>query len=285
MTASAIVSTTFAGLDGLYVGFKDTNNMFNGFSALTAAGSSGMRKIKGVQKVPSALPQPNRKYIKGDDRIIDQFMFAADSLPGGTIEVGTNDLTLDAAVQNSTTYTLGNWLMGIYGISNPTFPSMMLLGHQQAHSQDSASVGATGFNNILWPNVQMLPLGEDDPSFQNEGKNMYGCTFMPFAVAPWGADLDTSNFSVEDGIKIKWWSQYRTFMFAIVGDGTQTTFVVDHTPVNVASTKVFGFNLDGSGSVAAVTVSSLVTSTKTITVGSALLTTKLYVCLYEASKI
>lgn len=283
----ATTVATFAGLDGLYTGFRNQYSVFNGYSNLAASGASGMRKIKGAQKVPSVLPQPNRKYIKGDDGIFDNYMFAADSLPGGMVEVGTSDLALDAAALSATNYTLGNWLMGLYGPSNPSFLNMVLLGHQQSHSQDSGSVGNAGYMNHLWPNVQLFPLGGDDPAYQNEGKDMYGATFIPFTTTPWGAALSSSNFTLVDGIRIDWWSQYRTFIYAVIGDDIATSFTVDHTPVNVASTKVFSTVLaDGSSGGTSVPVTTVTPSSKTVSIAATVLaSTKLYVCIYEASKL
>jgi|SRR6185369_8049725 len=277
-------STTFAGLDALWVSFVNSSGLMSGFSNITVnATSSGMRKMKAAQTMPSALAQPVRKTIPGDDRPYDQFVFSPTELPGGDVEMGTNDLALDAAAQNSTTWTLGQWLMGIYGIANPTFANLMLLGHQQAHSQDSGSVGQAGYNNILYPNCQLFPVGEDSPAFQAEGKNKYSATFLPFSTFPVGEVLDSTNFSVENGTKVKWWSRYRTLFFAKLGDATWTDIVLDYTPVNVASTKVGLTTSAGSFSLA--TVSSVTQSTKTVVLSAAPAAATMAVVMYEVLRL
>lgn len=274
---------TFAGLDGVYTSFINSSGLMNGFSNISAtAAASGMRKIKAAQTLPSALPAPNRKYIKGDDRPVDQFLFTADTLPGGNLEFGETDLTLDAAAQNSTNWTLGNWQQAIYGISSPSFANMMLLAHQQSHSQDLANPGQAGFMNLLWPSVQLLPLGEDNPNYQGEGKSIYGATFLPFLVHPTGSVLST-NFGVTDGIRIKWWSKYRTLFYCRIGDGTWTTMTLDNKPVDVASTQVFGTTTGGTLSTK--TVSSVVPSTRIVTLSAAPASGEVVVVMYEASQI
>lgn len=273
---------TFAGLDGLYVSFLNSAGLMSGFSNISSTPSaSGLRKMRAVQKLPSALQTPNKKYIKGDDGIQDTFQFAADTLPTGTIELGETDLSLDAAAQSSTNWTLGNWQQAIYGISNPSFTNMMLLSHQQSHSQDTANPGQAGFLNILYPNTQLLPMGEDDPAYQQEGKNQYSVSFLPFLIHPLGAAL-TANFAVTDGIKIKWWSRYRTMFYAAIMPGATATITLDNTPVDAASIKAFG-NLSGTNT--QLTVSSVNTSTRVVTLSANVTIDTLVVVMYEASRI
>lgn len=275
-------TTTFAGADGAYCSFVNSAGIMNGFGNVSAAAaSSGMRKMKAIETVPSALPGINRKVIKGDNRPYDQFTFAADTLPGGDLLMGTSDLALDAAAQNSSLYTLGAWTMGIYGISNPTFANMLLLAHQDAHSQDVGNSGV-GYINSLYPNCQLFPLAEENPNYQTEGKNRYGVTFLPFSSVPWGGALDNTNFSVSDGTKIKWFSQYRSFLYAKIGDGTWTNIVLDYTPVSAAKTKVF---VTASGVTTQATVSSVTPSTKTVVVSAAPANLASVVVIYEASKL
>jgi hypothetical protein len=273
---------TFAGLDGLYVSFLNSAGLMSGFSNISATPSaSGLRKIKAAQKLPSALQTPNKKYIKGDDSIHDTFQFAADTLPTGTVEVGETDLTLDAAAQSSTNWTLGNWQQAIYGISNPSFANMMLLSHQQSHSQDLANPGQAGFMNILYPNTQLLPMGEDDPAYQQEGKNQYSVSFLPFLVHPTGSSL-TTNFGVTDGLKIKWWSRYRTMFYAAIMAGSVATITLDNTPVDTASIKAFQTS---AGVTTQLTVSSVNTSTRVVTLSTSPTAGDLVVVIYEASRI
>lgn len=274
---------TFAGLDALWVSFVNSAGIMNGFANVSAPGaSSGMRKMKAAQSLPSAIPTPNRKVIKADDIPYDQFLFSADTLPGGDIKMGANDFALAAAAQNSTLWTLGNWLMAIYGIGAPTLPNLMVLGHTQAHSQDAGSTGQAGFKNILIPNVQMLPTGESAPAYQAEGDESYGATFLPFTVFPFGNLLDNTNFSVIDGTKVEWFSKYRTLFFGAIGDGSAVAFVVPWTPVDVASTKAYGTH---AGVTSLLTVSTVVPSTKTITLSAAPASGDNVVIMLEVSKL
>ncbi len=272
-------SMTFAGLDGIYVSFVNAGGLMIGFAKISTNGSeSGLRRLKASQTLPNALPAPVRKTIPGDDGIADSFLFSSAELPGGDIEMGTNDLALDAAAQSSAVWTLGNWNLGIYGISTPTLGNMMLLAHQQAHSKD-AGASLAGFKNVLYPNAQLLPLAGDNPAHQTEGKNRYTAQFLPFSTFPLGQLLDSTNFNVTDGTKVEWFSVQRTFFYAKIFDGIATTIVVDKTPVDVASTKV-GLTTSG-GAFSLATVSTVVPATKTITLSVAPAAGTLGVAMFE----
>lgn len=270
---------TFAGLDGIYTGFVNSNGLFIGFAKVDAAGeSSGLRRIKAAQTLPSALSQPQRKFIPGDDTIYDQFIFGPNELPGGDLEVGATDLALDAAAQGSTVWTLGNWDMGIYGISLPTFGNLLILGHQQAHNKDAGGSGS-GFKNMLYPTAQLLPLGGDNPAHQAEGKNRYTATFSPFTKFPMGQLLDSTNFTVVDGIRVEWYSTYRCWLFAKQFAGGDANIVLDKTPIDAASTKV-GLTTSG-GSFSLATISSVTPGTKTVVLSAAPAADTIGVVLYE----
>jgi len=276
-------SWTFEGLDGIWGGFINDSGLFTGFANVSTPGaSSGLRRFKAAQTLPSALAAPQRKTIPGDNGPYDTFIVRASELPSGDIEMGTIDLALDAAAQGSTVWTLGQWAIGIYGMSMPTFENMLLLGHREAHSDD---VGGriSGYMNELYPSVQLLPRGGDNAAYQAEGKARYSAAFLPFSVFPLGQLLDNTNFTVEDGIRAVWFSKYRTYLYATVFDGSSADMVVDHTPISVAATKVGLTTSAGVFSLA--TVSSVTPSTKTITLSASPASGTIGVAMFEGKPV
>lgn len=278
-------NATFAGAETLFASFITAAGIMNGYGNLQAGDSSagsGMRRIKGVQTMPLPLPVPNRKVIKGDDAKIRTFTFPGDQLIQGNIEVAETDVAFEAAVQGSLPWTLGNWTLGIRGISMPVFSNIMLLEHQLSASEDSGSAGDNGYINNLYPNCKLTPLGDQQSAFQAEGKVRYDTVFDPFQSFPLGMALDSTNFGVSDGTSVSWWSKYRTLFYAKIGDGTWTNIVLDFTPVNAASTKVY---VTDAGVTSAATVSSVTPSTKTVVLSSAPALNDYVVVMYEAQRL
>lgn len=278
-------NASFAGAESLFASYITAAGIMNGFANLQAgdtSAGSGMRRVRGVQTMPLALPNPNHKVIKGDDAKIRTFTFPGDQLVQGNIEVAETDLTFEAAAQGSLVWSLGNWNMGIRGISMPTLSNLMILAHQLAASEDSGSAGDNGYINNLYPNCKLVPLGDQQAAFQAEGKVRYDTIFDPFQSFPLGMALDSSNFGSSDGTSVTWWSKYRTLFYGKIGDGTWTSAVLDFTPVNAASTKAY---VTHAGVTTAATISSVTPSTKTVVLSVAPALNDYVVIMYEAQRL
>jgi len=273
------VKWTAGGLDGVHVGCRGASGFMAGFSNLTAASvglGSGMRKIP-AKTAPLPIPPPVVKPVLADDGVLDNFTYASADPNQGILEVSTFDKTIENAVEGKTSVAVGIYTFSGRGgaIGNPQ--KMMVLLTRQAHSLDSGSAVA-GFENELVLDVSMKPFGDESKAHQGDANNRIQCTFNDAPLTFWGALMSGGSvFSIAKQMSVVWFSQYRSMLHLFVGDGSLAeTTALDYTPVDAASTKAWNF---ATG--AALTVSSVNTTTKTVTLSAAPASGVLVAILYQ----
>lgn len=258
----AVTAFDFAGASSLYASKRLSNGLMAGFVPVASAGdSAGMRRMKAVQTVPNPLLEPTRVTNTGDNVRQTTYQFANGDDAGGTLEMGFFDIDLESAFIGLTSWTLGNWKIGLRGNSNPIFSNIILLAHSQATSKDSATYGQAGYMNTLFPNCQLLPLGQESQAYQTVGKNRYAIVVNPITETPLALGQMLSQFASSDGLSFYWWSAYPCLMHAKIGNGTWDTITIDGTLVNAAATKVYTTN---AGTSTAATVSGATAQTITL---------------------
>lgn len=279
---TATTSINFAGASSIYASRMSSLGLMSGWSNVSAdAASSGMRRIKAIQTIPNPILEPKRVTIKGDNVRQTTYLFANDGDATGNLELGNSDADLENTAIGTTAWTLGNWKQTIRGIASPNFANIMLLVHSQATSQDAATLGQTGFMNVLYPNCQLLPLGHENQAYQAEGKFRFAITVNPISQHPLGLSLLLANFGVSNGLSIEWFSTYPTMFHCKIGDGTWTTITTDGVPVDTASTKVYK-TVSGTTTTAS-TVSSVTPASNLITVSAAPASASVNIAMYESS--
>lgn len=276
-----IVSWAAAGLDAIHVGYRNADGVIVGFANLTASNTdtaSSMRRLKGAQTAPLAIPGTDKVNIAGDNTRIASFQFASVEDVSFTMELGVTDLLFEAAAQGSTKYTLGDTEWGVRGTSDITPNNFFVLLTRNAKSQDSGTLGSAGFESLLIYNCQIQPTGDDAFTNRAEGKARYDVIADRVDVLPWITAFSGSNFSVSNGIVSPITSDNRVMFDTWVADGTEDDFEVAYTPISAAKTHVFN-----ATSGAALTVSTVTPSTKNIVLSAAPTTGTICVCFYEFS--
>lgn len=271
-----------AGLDAIHLTARNSGGFMSGYAKLTASNTgtgSGMRRLKGAINAPFAIPEPNRKAIRGDNRRIATFQFENGNPNAFTLDMGVTDLNSEGFMQGSTLVTVGEWDFGIRGASNPTYQDMILLLTRDNSSQETGSLGTSGFENMLILNVNATPLGDDNFADSAEGGSRYACIADPADVTPWGVNL-YSAFGLREATTIVWSSEYRCAMQAFVGDGAITAIPVDYTPASSSTAKAKVYN---TATGVAMTTSSVSVGGKTVTVSVAPTSGVLYVVIYEVA--
>lgn len=275
------VKWTAAGLDAIHAGYRGSGGNMAGFSNLTAASVgllSGMRRLKAAKTAPVPIAAPVIKPILGDDGVYDSYLFASADPNQGVLELSQFDVAFENAVQGTTSATaVGDYTWAGRGgsIGNPA--NMMYLLTRQAHSFDSGS-GVAGFENELVLNAQTTPLYDESKAHQQEGNNRYQITFNEVSKTFRGTTMSAAAvYSIERRQSEVWFSQYRSMIALFVGDGALTeTPALDYAPVSAATTKAFLFSTG-----AALTVSSVNTTTKTVTLSAAPASGALVVIVYQ----
>lgn len=272
---------TAAGLDAIHVA-KMRSSLFAGYSGLSAASTpntgSGMRRLLGAQTAPFALPANVKKAIPGDDTIVDTFTFGSAEPSSGVLLLGIRDNDFDVAAEGTTANTVG--IYDFYGtgdtIANPEV--WMFLLTKQAHSKDSGSTDAAGWVNELWLSCKVQPLGEEQWAHQAENNFRYDTTFNQATKTPWGVSTTTA-FGTAYRRAIRWGSLYRSMLHVWIADNSAVeTTALDYTPIDAASTKAWNGTTG-----AALTVSSVNTSTKKPTLSAAPASGVPVVMLYQTA--
>lgn len=258
------VKWTRAGLDAIHVAYRNsTTGHFAGFSNLSTASTpdtgSGARRLFAAQTAPTTIPAKVAKTIQGDDVAFDSYLFGSAEVATGQLEFGQVDGAFKDAAEGTSSKAVGIYTM--YGsgdsIANPG--AFMFLLTRQAKEN-----GVGGFETEVVLSTRVDPIGDEDRAFQKEGKDRYTVTFNNSLYTPWG-ETCTSAFGVSTRKSILIPSQYRLMFHIWIADGTEVeTTALDYTPTTAAQTKAYNATTGG-----ALTVSSINTSTKTVTLNAA----------------
>lgn len=252
-----------------------------GFSNLLAAGTntgSGMRRLLAAETAPFSIKPPVVKSIPGDDGPFDSFTFASSEANTGILELGNNDGTFDLAADGTTKKTVGGYDFYPRGgsIANPG--SFMFLLTRQAHGQDSATLGSNGFENELVFNTRVKPLGDEDRAYQKEGKARHLITFNETNILPFGT-TSAADFGTYSRQSMIFHSDKRSMFHIWVADGSAAvTTALDYTPDVASTIKAWNFTLG-----TALTVSSVNTTTRIVTLSAIPLINNIILVLYQTA--
>lgn len=261
------------GSDGYLIGNTAT---------LPSAGANGsaIRRLLGATTAPIAVPDSETVPIPGDDGVLAQFLFGAGNLPNGVIEMSVRDMVFDAIATRTNVATLGSSSMSM-GAGQPDFnpESLMFLFTRQSMNWDSTNKGAPRWESVLAFNTQVTPL-QSEYGIKAPAVYRYSLSLSKTDTLTWGQTFtDAVHGRLLDAlVPIK--SNYPLHIIRYVGDGAETTFNLEFTPISVAETVVW---VDGYP----VTVSSVDTANKTFTLAVAPALNAKIVVVYghEASEV
>lgn len=232
---------TSAGADILYYGARDGNGYLIGGTATapTAGDADGnpMLKAEGVKNFPHAITEPDVINITGDDGIISQYLFEPVELPNFVVDLSTYNLTLDALVQTTTVYSVGDSDIGVIQPTIPTYQDMILILQAQGKSRASASSNASLWHTLIVPNCQMAALGRDNWQERAASMNRYRVTTNSVTQFPWGEALSEVNNGCLEAAAFYITSENRIHMHRFTGNASQVQFNLDYTPAEESSDK------------------------------------------------
>lgn len=267
------------GLYAIQTGQRGATGYFAGWAGLDAADTdteSSMRLLVGGVSAPSPLPQSTHVRNRGRDGYISDRIF--DAAPNDfTIGFEDFDADLSALLNTITLFTLGEW--DIVAEGGPvTFQDMMWLFTRHAISKEAATDGDEGFENLL----VYASSGRYEPG------NMEWQAPGAFSVVATGSPVQKTIFGTtvlaahgqQSMYTERWFSQYPCSLTCFVADGAEVDIGLGYTPISTAKTKCYNFT-DG----AAVTVSSVNTSTDEAVIAAAQDSGDLLVVLYESTDI
>lgn len=268
-----------AGLAAIQIGARNSSGLFQGYGKLTASDTgdvSGMRRVRGAVTGANPVPDITRIRNRGDDGYIATHLFEAEP-PEFNLEFESTDIEVEAFLTSATILALGEWDMAGRGQGIPTLQDTTVLMCRQTESQEVGATG-NGYENLLIASAKFRPT-PGDYSWQAVGTSVLNGAADRVTTLPWGATV-TSAIGQSDLMTMTWMSTFPCTMVALVGDGAEDEFVLPYAPSTVARTKAWRTDTG-----AALTVSSVNSGAKSITLSAAPASGLLVVVLLEVTDL
>lgn len=236
---TGISTFTSAGIDRVLWARNNANGIPMGAAGTLANGAdAAMSRLKGIQNFNVALQQPRRVNIPGDDGVQAQFLFEADTLPSGDMVLGVFNAALVAAAQGSKTYTDGDFSGFVLQPGSPTYNQLTIMTISQAKSSDSGSGGEAGFLVMIFPKVQIVPLGATGLANAAGTNFTHALTITKSSKLPWGLAFSVANHGTTEAAGYGFFSENRVMLHTHVGDNTDDAMTLSETPAADNGNKV-----------------------------------------------
>jgi hypothetical protein len=244
--------------------FYDANGEPSGDTptALANGEYKGAYQAVGIQELPTGLPEAEAVTIPGDDSTLGSILFAADAPREMLINFGEMDLDWEALLQNTLVETLGDIKMGLLDTANTILASGALIVQARSVKRSSGVSGQAGWSGLIYPNVQIQPLGRETFSGRTAGVFRYKAVAQQAFYKPWGVTISDEVNGDSAAYAIPFTSPYPLTMGAFRGDGITTSWTLHKTPINVNKTRPFSDRV-------ALTVNSVTPSTKVMVLSAA----------------
>lgn len=253
----------------------------NGVPTDTEAGANGYAglRVTGVQSLTPTIPDIQPVQHPGDDVIFAQDYLPPSELPSATMTTGKTNLTLDATLQKTLVQTYGEARLGLLATNEDgQEQSIALVYYRQAldTDPDSSSFGQRRWMGQIYPSCRIVPKGggADQGSADTNNYNI-----IPTKVRKhmWGGTFSDSVNGATDAAIVRWISEYPFMHESFVGDGAGSVYNLTFTPISTAKTRA---TIETG---AALTVSAVSTSSKTVTLSAAVANGSNFMVSYETS--
>jgi len=263
-------------------GSDGTARGIGNLSATDTGSVSGPNRYAGGNNIGTQLPDTNKVPIPGDDIELAKFQFDAGSpeivFAGASIDMNLINAAIDRPI-----YTPDSGPWDMIGMRNDEvqFNDLIWIFTQQSQSQDSdgGTVGAGGYDNAIFFNTQVKPLGWDNMAYQAASQAQWAMVVNYSETMPWGEAIDDTNIggTKENYIIVN--SESPLTLVTLVGDGTLTTFTLPLTPIDTDHARAW----DESGTLQA--ISSVTPASDEITFATAPTSGAIVNVLYETSSL
>ncbi len=218
-----------AGLDRVFYGVVDSSGYLIGNTATAPvagnqAGSAMAQLIK-AKSFPFAPVDPDRPTATGDDGAAARFIFNPVDLPETNFTFAAGDLNFEALCQTFVVQDIGGYsFLGVQSGDGATYADLCFLVTSQAKSQDSGSVGASHWENLLILKANVFPRGRI--SFEERAVASYEYAMVANYAAAHVTGLGFT--SVLNGgtqfAALRFTSTYRPIFQRWTGDNSQVEF-------------------------------------------------------------
>jgi len=235
----AFYKNVSAGVQEAWLSFTDTEgfSIGNTTSTLSAGSTRGSYKFVGIQQMPSAVPEGEAVVVEGDDGVLGTLLFESAAPREFLINMGQGDLTLDAQLQGTTTYTEGDMILGAVDPNAPEYPTVALIVNSRSLKRDTGQTGQKAWTNFLYPAVQIQPLDRETYQGRTAASYRYKGVAQAVTNLNWGVTVN-NQFTTEAATAFRTTSEYPVTMHAFTTDGSNMVITLDKTPAGTTSAKV-----------------------------------------------
>lgn len=247
-----------AGVQQAWFMFYDSNGDPSGktTTALANAASAGAYRLRGIQEMPTGIPEADAVPIPGDDTVLGNILFSSDAPREFVVNMGQMDLTLDAEMQNSLVETVGEAKMGVIDLSNLVLATGALIVQGKAIID-----GLGGYSGWIYPLVQLQPLNREKFSGRTAGVIRYKGVAQPAFNRPWGTTIVNKSGSEISAYALPFTTRGGPLTMHAFR-GSITSFTLDKGPISVAKSPTYSDKV-------ALTVSSISAVTRLLTLSAA----------------
>ena len=273
-------SNIAAGTQLAFYGIYDSAGRLKGSTTGTLAQGgvgSGMKRLVGIKRANPGPTEPEDVQITGDDSPIGSIEFGPAETPSFIIENAVFDLDIQAAMQGTVVQSLQDLRLGVAQPENPVYPDICLIIQGKAKKQDAGVKGIKAWVGVIVPVASVIPVGREEFSERTPGVNRYQVNTQVASKQPWGVTIADGDLGTTGAPLIPFTSDNPITMHTFIGDGAETDFVVDLTPVEVGKIIIH----EGNGQQLGVTT-EFTLATKTISrVAGALAAATYWQTIYE----
>lgn len=221
------LAVILAGFDRMEGHLTDSSGIIAGTTgtvASGAAGSAGFRVLGGKDAQNVGAPDPDAVPITGDDDYIGGFIFPSAQVRRFVHTAAVLGLDINAIMNGSQAYAIGNSEVGFIDASPFTTLSMALILTSQAKSAQGSNQGQGEFSGYIIPQIQGVPLGRQTMQERQAGIARIGFIESKAAQFPWGETFKLGTHGILQAVLIPWISAFRKAMHRFTGDGATTVF-------------------------------------------------------------
>lgn len=223
-----------AGTQWAFFGFvADNYNLLlgNSASAMSNGDIRPMFHLTGIREAGTGFGEDEAVQVDGDDGSVGSIEFENAAPRRFIIELSILNLDLEAALQGSSVWEIGNFVFGARDVKGGNYPDGCLILQSKAKRKDVIATGAAAWSGLLYPRLTMKPLGEATRTSRTAFYQRFSATAQLASHHPVG--ITASDVVGASSYAMPFTSNYPMTMEALqMAGGGDEDFVLSYPPVS-----------------------------------------------------
>lgn len=205
----------------------------NDTTALANGEHRGSYWFRGIQELPTGIPETDTVPVPGDDGNLGNISFSSDAPREFVVNMGIQNLQLEARLQNTEVETVAGAEMGVIDTPDAILATVALIVQSKAVVSGRAS-----WSGWIYPYVQLQPLNREAFSGRTAGVIRYKGVAQPAFHRPWGTTIRSRSGSDISAYALPFNNSPNPLTMHAFR-GPITSFTLDKTPVSVDKVSVY----------------------------------------------